>query len=122
MERIKTITTKEDRFDEPEDFDPDDMLEGAFGLIFDEPTCYRIWFSADKSRYFEERRWSANQEITHREDGSIELAMSTSGKFEVKRWIFSFGPEAELLEPESLRHEIRSEMAMVLSKYEGYRI
>lgn len=117
VERVKTLLVTEDRFDEPEDFDPDAMLGGSFGLIFDEPTSYRIWFSAEKARYIEERRWSPNQEITHRDDGSIELAMSTSGWFEVKRWILAFGPEAELLEPEVLRQELVESASRVLARY-----
>jgi predicted DNA-binding transcriptional regulator YafY len=114
------LTVTDNRFDEPEDFDPDALLEGAFGLILDEPARYRIWFSTEKARYIEERRWCADQEITRRDDGSIELVMSTSGWFDVKRWILSFGPDAELLEPEGVRLELAETASEVLARYTNH--
>lgn len=120
VERVKTLIETGDRFNEPEDFDPDAILAGSFGLIFDEPVCYRIWFSAEKARYIAERRWSIDQDITHRNDGSIELTMSTSGWFEVKRWIHTFGPDAELLEPAELRQELAETASRVLSLYANH--
>lgn len=120
VERVRSLTIKDEHFDEPDNFDPDALLEGAFGLIFDEPVNYRLWFSAEKARYIEERRWSGDQRIIRRNDGSIELEMCASGWFDVKRWILSFGSEAELLEPERFRKEMaeaaRSVMALYASK------
>jgi len=120
VERVITLTVTNERFVEPDNFDPDAMLEGAFGLIFDEQVCYRIWFSAEKARYIEERRWSANQEISYLDDGSVVLSMSTSGWFEVKRWILAFGPEAELLEPVELRQELAETVKNVLAHYTNH--
>lgn len=117
VERVKTLVVTDVCFSEPMDFDPDAMLEGAFGLIFDKPECYRIWFSAEKARYIEERSWNSDQVITHRNDGSIELTMTTAGWFDVKRWILSFGPEAALLAPEKLRLELTETVSRVMALY-----
>jgi len=99
VERMGTIVRGKDAFVYPADFNPDKLLESAFGIIYDDPVTVRIRFSAGQARYIRERRWAADQALEEEEDGSIILAMSTSGWWEVRQWILSFGPEAELLEP-----------------------
>jgi predicted DNA-binding transcriptional regulator YafY len=79
-------------------------------MIYDDPLEATIWFSADQARYIQERQWSHEQKITKRKDGSILLQIKTSGWYDVKKWILSFGSEAELLEPEALRREITEEI------------
>jgi predicted DNA-binding transcriptional regulator YafY len=111
VERIIKLTITEATFTPPEDFDPDALLENAFSIVYDEPVVVRIRFSADRARYIKERSWAKEQIITDNEDGSIILELKTSGWFDVKKWILSFGAEAELLEPVELRREIIEELS-----------
>ena len=106
VERIRGLEVTDASFVYPEDFDPEELLESAFGLYYDDPVSVKVKFSAGQARYIEERRWAKDQKIAKRDDGSIVLKMTTSGWYDVKRWILSFGPEAELLEPVELREEI----------------
>lgn len=43
--------------------------------------------------------------------------MKTSGWYDVKKWILSFGAEAELLEPEALRRDILGALSDTLLLY-----
>lgn len=43
--------------------------------------------------------------------------MSTSGCWDVKRWVLSFGADAKVLEPEELRKEIANELSAAKNKY-----
>jgi len=45
--------------------------------------------------------------IKEQRDGSIILTMKTSGWWDVRQWILSFGPDAELLEPVEKREEMK---------------
>ena len=65
-----------------------------------------------------ERRWCKDQEITELGDGEIEIRLRTSGRWDVKRWVLSMGAEAELLEPEDLRGEIRAELLQAAGTYQ----
>jgi predicted DNA-binding transcriptional regulator YafY len=107
VERIKKVTVTEAAFLYPEDFDPEELLDSTFGLYYDDPVTVKVRFPAHQARYIEERKWAKVQKITKRRDGSIVLKMTTSGWYDVKRWILSFGPDAELLEPAELREQIR---------------
>jgi len=118
VERIQTLTVTEAAFVSPDDFDPDALLENAFSIVYDEPIEVTIRFSSDIARYIKERVWAKGQVITDREDGSIDLDMKTSGWFDVKKWILSFGAEAELIEPLKLRKEIIEEIRLSQQVYE----
>ena len=117
VERIKKLTVTNNTFEYPDDFDPDALLEEAFGLVYDDPIKVKIKFSADQARYIQERCWSKNQKIENQKDGSIILSMTTSGWFEVKKWLLSYGAEAELLEPADKRKEIKEEAKLLANLY-----
>ena len=50
-------------------------------------------------------------------DGSLHLTPHTSGWYDVKKWILSFGADAELLEPEDKRKEIMEEISRTAELY-----
>lgn len=117
VERINNLEVGDENFEYPAGFDPEAMLERAFGMVCDDPLEVRIWFSADQARYIQERKWALEQKISKRKDGSIVLWMRTSGWYDVKRWILSFGQDAEILEPLELREEVLEELRNNLERY-----
>ena len=63
------------------------------------------------------RRCAELQSITDLPDGSVILEMHTSGRQDVKRWIASHGPHAEVLEPVDLREEIAADAKKMTEIY-----
>ena len=110
VERIEKIKETGEFFEYPKEFDPEELLESAFDIVYGDPVKVRIWFSAEQARYIKERKWSKNQDIADQEDGSIILSMDTSGWWDVKRWVLSYGSDAKVLEPEAFRMEIAEEL------------
>jgi len=117
VERIENVGVTDKVFTYPLDFDPDNLLQSSFGLLYDDPVEARIWFSAEQARYIKERKWGKEQQITEVDDGSIILEIKTSGKWELKKWVLSFGANAEVLEPKNLRQEICEEVQNALRRY-----
>lgn len=117
VERILNLTATDATFSEPDDFDPDALMKNAFGLFYDDPVTVTVRFSADQARYIEERKWAKEQETSICGDGSLILHLSTSGWYDVKRWILSFGPDAELLEPTELRDDLAASIKEMATKY-----
>ena len=120
VERIKELTALNKTFEYPMDFDPEEALESAFDIVHDDPIEAKIWFSADQAKYIKERRWAKDQKTIDQPNGSVILEMKTSGWWDVKRWVLSFGAEAEVLEPEQLREEIAGEFEAAGMLYKKY--
>jgi predicted DNA-binding transcriptional regulator YafY len=57
------------------------------------------------------------QRIFEQKDGSIIIEVETSGRDDVKQWILSYGPHAEILGPEDLRKEFIEAINAMLSRY-----
>lgn len=108
VERIQSISILDATFDYPKEFDPDALLDNAFGVFYDDPITVKVRFPAEQARYIQEWRWAKDQKITKSKNGSIILTMHTSGWYDVKRWILSFGFDAELLEPAEMREELNA--------------
>lgn len=117
LERILRLTATDEPFEVPADFDPEARLESAFNLTSDDPVAVKVRFSADQARYIKERRWAPRQQVTDQPDGSVILELETSGRWDVKRWILSFGADAELLEPKDLREEIAADLKVLGRMY-----
>jgi len=70
-----------------------------------------------KAKYIKERVWAGKQRIFEQKDGSIIIEVETSGRDDVKQWILSYGPHAEILGPEDLRKEFIEAINAMLSRY-----
>ncbi|BAH76692.1 helix-turn-helix transcriptional regulator [Solidesulfovibrio magneticus] len=117
VERIEKITLLNKDYKYPRGFNPEKLLNNSFGFIFDDPISVKIWFSSSQAKYIDERAWSPSQIKTSCPDGSIILELNTSGWFDVKRWILSFGADAKLLEPIELAEELKYDLQRALSAY-----
>ena len=119
VERFQSVAQTEEHFEYPEGFDPEERLGAAFTIFDEEPTTFKIRFTAEQAKYIEERIWAKGQMIAKNLDGSIILSMTTSGRWDVLRWVLGYGANAELLEPEDLRMEIAETLRSTLRPYGG---
>lgn len=100
-------------------FDADDYIKNSFGVRHGEPlVTVKVRFSPYQSRWIKERQYHPSQEIEEQENGGVVLTVKVTGTFEIKRWVLGFGPEAEVLEPESLRHELAEDVKKLRGIYE----
>lgn len=117
IERFREVTVTDKTFEYPGDFNPEERLGYAFGITANDPIEAKIRFSADQARYIKERKWAQNQKIITQKDGSIIIELKTSGRWDVKRWVMSYGADAEVLEPEDLRMEVAAELKAAGKNY-----
>jgi len=68
--------------------------------------------------YIKEKIWHESQQIHLQDDGSIIFEAEVAGTDEIRFWIMTWGSKAEVLEPESLREQIREEAEMISRRYE----
>jgi predicted DNA-binding transcriptional regulator YafY len=93
VERIEKLETGKASFEYPNDFKPEELLDEAFGVVYDDPITVKIRFSANQARYIR------------------------AGWWDVRQWILSFGPDAELLEPKEMREEMKVLAEKLLARY-----
>ena len=119
LDRIRMLHRTEEHFEAPEDFRLEEFLRSSFGVYQGEPRRVKIWFAAEVAGYIQEKIWHESQEIHRKKDGSIIFEAEVAGTDEIKHWVMTWGANARVLEPESLREDIRREAAGILERYEG---
>jgi len=117
LDRIKLLHLTKHDFEIPEDFNLEDFMRPSFGVFQGDPINIKVWFSPDIAGYIKEKIWHESQEIHPQDDGSIIFEADVAGTDEIKFWIMSWGSKAEVLEPESLKEEIRSESERISGIY-----
>jgi len=109
VERIRSLAPLRRRFEPPRDFDAQEYLDKAWGILQGDRVTVRVVFAAPLARYIEERLWHPSQKLRPLPDGRVELTLRVADTLEVRRWILGFGAQAEVLEPETLREALRTE-------------
>jgi predicted DNA-binding transcriptional regulator YafY len=118
VDRIEAAEVDAVTFTVPEDLDLDAHFAGSFG-IYDGKSrlVVRVRIAPSMARYVREKLWHPSQQMQPHRDGSLTIEFRLSGTEEIKSWILSFGRDAEVLEPKSLRQDVAAELQATLEKY-----
>ncbi len=108
------------RFTAPADYTPDRYFSSSFGLFHGElAETVRVRFAPGAARYARERLWHASQRCADLADGGCEMAWQVPVTPDLRSWLLSFGPSAEVLEPEPLRRHVAGDLRSALKNYGG---
>ncbi|MFT5144864.1 MAG: putative DNA-binding transcriptional regulator YafY [Rhodothermales bacterium] len=111
LDRIRELALTKDVFLVDNDFKLEDFLGPMFGMFTDHKTFpVKIRFSAFVANWIREEVWHKTQTMSDLPDGSVQVDMEVTGLVAVKKWVLSFGSDAEVLEPPNLRREIEYEV------------
>jgi predicted DNA-binding transcriptional regulator YafY len=106
-----------DKFDYPADYRPEQVTEGAFGLIRgSEVTRVLILFDPKVARYVERVMWHPTQRFKRTAAG-LEMTMEVRGTTEVVGWVLGFGGDAVVVEPAPLREAVAAELSRAARQY-----
>jgi len=119
LDRIKMLHQTKETFEVPDDFSLEDFIGPSFGVYQGAPVHIKVWFQADVAGYIREKIWHESQQIHLQNDGSIIFEAEVAGTDEIRFWIMTWGSQAEVLAPASLREDIREEAEMMRSRYES---
>lgn len=117
LERIRGIELTRQRIELPDDYEPERHFEHAFGLVNDTPMKVRVRFSAEVASVVRERIWRPGQVVETDTCGRLVVGFEAAGMMELVSWILSYGMHAEVLEPDSLRREVKRHLAGMPQKY-----
>jgi predicted DNA-binding transcriptional regulator YafY len=118
--RIRSLRETGMRFERPADFRIGDYLDTGFRAMRGSgpPRQVRLRFTPEMARYVREKVWHPTQSLHEGKDGALELTVRVSQLLEIKRWVLSYGAGCEVLEPEELRQEVRTELQRTLRQYD----
>jgi proteasome accessory factor B len=120
VERIRSSTLTADRYEIPENFDPDRFLANSWGIWSSEGTAtaeVRLRFDASVAHRVREVVWHRSQRLAELPDGSVELTVRVAGIIEIRPWILSWGDAVEVLDPLELRETVRDVVRRAAARY-----
>jgi len=122
VERIRSATLTQDRYEIPDDFDPELFLANSWGIWSSDSTPaarVRLRFDPSVAHRVREAIWHRSQELTELSDGGVELTVTVAGTVEIRPWILSWGESVEVLEPADLREAIATSVRDASARYAG---
>lgn len=119
LERFRRVHVTDDFFQAPPEFNLDRYLEGSFGLFRGEPVRVSLRFSRQVARSVAERNWHPSQALSLLLTGELEMTLRVPPSPELRRWILGYGKDVEVLEPKTLREDIRREWLAALRGTKG---
>lgn len=118
LHRIQYHASTEEAFEEPDAVSLEQFLNSALFLEHTEKEYrVKIRFKPHSARYIRERTWHYSQELTEDADGSCTISFTTASLDETKRWVLSYGADAEVLEPPEFRKLVATQLASALESY-----
>lgn len=117
IDRIEWAALRSEAYEIPAEFNPDDFLGSAWGIIVEgevETVRLRITDPAVK-RIMRETIWHPSQRIEEQRDGSLIMTLEVMDTTELGAWILGWGDGMEVLDPPELRQRI-SEKALAITR------
>lgn len=118
LSRIKQAEETMKEFTVPDDFNPEKLLSNSFDMYVGRETkMVRVIFSSVAAPYIKERHWHPTQKLEEMEDGSLIFSAAVSNLTGIIPWIFSWGPNALILEPFELIEEFKNDLNRTVKNY-----
>ncbi|QUI23981.1 WYL domain-containing transcriptional regulator [Vallitalea pronyensis] len=115
--RIIKLVVLEELYEDVQDYDLEKILNKSLGLFYGDVYHVKMIIKYPMSYIIKEKQIAQGQKIRELEDKSIHFEAALSGLEDIKRWVLSFGTDAEVIEPVDLREVIAKEIENMAKKY-----
>lgn len=120
VDRIRTPRRLDESAQDIGEAELDTHLASSYGIFSGAPKAWAtIRFSAHAARWVADEHWHSKQQGRALPDGGYELRVPYSNPKELLMDVLRYGPDAEIVDPPSLRNEIRIMLNLALSAYAG---
>jgi predicted DNA-binding transcriptional regulator YafY len=116
VDRIKSVSLEKQTFSPKRDM-PEDVFANSLGVNTGAPERVEIAFDAQIAPYIRARVWHASQELRDGDADSLVLTMHVCHDWALRSWILSWGSFAQVVAPEGLAAQIRSDLNAAQQKY-----
>jgi proteasome accessory factor B len=99
----------------PLDFKVDEYVQDALGIMRSgRRIAVELMFSKKAAAWVKDKTWHPSQQNKLLKDGRLKLTLKVADNDELVGWILSFGGDARVIEPESLRQKVREHAKAIL--------
>lgn len=118
VERISAAKALPQRCHDIPDAQLDAHYASSYGIFAGEPEHTAVLrFTAERARWVADEHWHPQQQGRYLEDGRYELSIPYSDPRELVMDILKYGPDVEVLAPESLRNAVAERLLQALNNY-----
>lgn len=118
IERIKSLQITAKKYKIREDFNADEYLAPAFGVIAGgEVKTVKLKFSPDVAQLFSEAVYHPTQKVETRKDGWLILTMKVVPGVELVNWVLGWGEQVEVLAPRELKDRVKAAVKAMAGIY-----
>ena len=118
VNRISEVRPTPAQFTRRPEYNFSQRHQHAFSVfVGDEVQPVRVRFAKQIALFIREACWHHSQRLTEEQDGSLLFEVEVSEPREVGWWVLQWGAGAEVLEPESLRQELRETAEQLVELY-----
>jgi predicted DNA-binding transcriptional regulator YafY len=120
VDRIAAARLLDAKARDVDDAELDRQLAGGYGIFSGEPKGWAtIVFGARAARWVADERWHSQQQGKFLPDGRYELKIPYSNARELLMDVLHYGSDAEIVEPKSLREQMRGMLQLAVASYDG---
>ncbi|GGG01442.1 helix-turn-helix transcriptional regulator [Paenibacillus abyssi] len=83
----------------------------------DKNTTFKVRFSSEVARYIKEEELFVHPRMKDQKDGSLIFEVTVNNEKEFINWILHYGPNAEILEPQSVRESLKQQLSQWVEMY-----
>ena len=112
--RISEVEVLKDSFEVPDTFRIKEFMKNNLGLFHDETYDLKLQIKKPFSKSVSEVNYAENQKITWIDKDTIIFEGTMSGKPDIIRWILGMRTSVTILEPVSLKKEIKEELKQMI--------
>jgi CRISPR-associated endonuclease/helicase Cas3 len=95
------------------------MFDRAWDIIADqEPVEVVVRFAPAVAARVQEARWHPSQRVAVEADGSLVWRATVAGTIEIRLWVLSWGDDAEVVQPASLRDDVAATHRRAVEPYD----
>jgi len=119
IERVHTASLTDERFARPDQFDAQQLLASAWGVIWRDEGEIEVTlrFTPAVVRRLKESVWHHSQRLEDVPDGSCLFTVRVGSTLEMKPWIRQWGADVEVISPPELRQQLVTEVRAMARAY-----
>ncbi|HGF4017227.1 helix-turn-helix transcriptional regulator [Burkholderia cenocepacia] len=123
LDRIVSANESGKTFDYPDDFHLRTYIDGeqAFNFLTEPAIHLSVAFDGNAGNHLKETPMAKDQQLETLPDGRLKASGTVIPSLKLRWWLRSFGANAEILSPDSLRDEFAKEYERLAARYGAAR-